>query len=70
MDLYMKPKNIAIIVLVVLLAVILIQNTQVITLKLLFWEISMSRIIFIPSTLAIGAIIGFVVTKLIRRKKS
>ena len=70
MDLYMKPKNIAIIVLVVLFAVILIQNTEVVSLEFLFWEFGMSKIVFIPSTLAIGAIIGFVVTKLISKKKS
>ncbi|MDY6855316.1 MAG: LapA family protein [Thermodesulfobacteriota bacterium] len=66
----MKPKNIAIIVLVVLFAAILIQNTEVVSLEFLFWDLSMSKIVFIPSTLAIGAIIGFVVAKLISKKKS
>ena len=54
----MKPKFIAISVLVILLLVILIQNTQVVTLRLLFWSISMSQIVLFLITLGIGFACG------------
>ena len=57
----MKPKNIALIVLGVLLLVVLLQNTQVVSVRFLFWKLSMSRIIFLPLIMLIGFIIGFFV---------
>ena len=43
-----------------LILIILLQNTQVLTMRLLFWEVSMSRIIFVPVILAVGFIFGFI----------
>jgi uncharacterized integral membrane protein len=63
----MAPKRIIIIILGVVFLTILLQNTQVVTLNLLFWQISMSRIIFIPLVLLIGIIIGFILGSM--RKK-
>jgi len=59
----MKPKNIALICLGVLLLVVLLQNTQVVSIRFLFWKLSMSRIIFLPLIMLIGLIIGFFVGK-------
>ena len=59
----MKPKTIVILVLVALFAIILIQNTQVVTLRLLFWKIGMSQIILVPLTMLIGFILGYLVAK-------
>jgi uncharacterized integral membrane protein len=59
----MKPKTITILVLIGLFLIILIQNTQVVTLRLLFWKVGMSQIILVPLTMLIGFILGYLVVK-------
>jgi uncharacterized integral membrane protein len=59
-----KAKFIITAILAVLFGVLLMQNSQVVSLKLLFWEISMSRIIFFPVLVLIGFVVGFVVAKM------
>ncbi|MBN2514869.1 MAG: DUF1049 domain-containing protein [Deltaproteobacteria bacterium] len=59
-----KPKFIIITIAVATLAVLLVQNAEVVSLKLFFWEISMSRIIFFPILILAGFIIGFAVAKM------
>lgn len=41
--------------------IVLLQNTHVVSVKLLFWEISMSRIILFSLIVAAGFIVGFFV---------
>lgn len=57
----MKPKTIAILILVGILLIILLQNTQVVSVRFLFWELNMSRIILLPLTMVMGFVIGFFV---------
>ena len=59
----MRPKFIGVLVLITLFLIILIQNIQSVTLRLFFWKVGMSQIILIPLTMAIGFVIGFVVSK-------
>jgi uncharacterized integral membrane protein len=59
----MRPKFIGVLVLIALFLIILIQNTQVVTLRLFFWKVGMSQIILIPLTMIIGFVVGFVVSK-------
>ena len=59
----MKAKNIVILVLIDLFLIILVQNTQVVTLRLLFWKIDVSQIIMVPLTMLIGFVIGYLVAK-------
>jgi len=59
----MKARTIALLVLIALFVIILIQNTQVVTLRLFFWKIGMSQIILIPLTMIIGFVVGFIVSK-------
>jgi len=59
----MSPKKIALIVLGVLILVVLLQNTQVVSVRFLFWKLSMSRIILLPLFMLVGFIIGFFVGK-------
>jgi uncharacterized integral membrane protein len=59
----MKPMTIFILVLVALFVIILVQNTQVVTLQLLFWKLGMSQIILVPLTMLIGFILGYIVAK-------
>jgi len=64
----MRPKFIVLLVLIALFLIILIQNTQVVTLRLFFWKVGMSQIILIPLTMAIGFVVGFVVSKVTGKK--
>jgi len=64
----MKPKAIAILVLVILFLIILAQNTQVLTLRLFFWSISMSQIILIAFILVGGFVIGYLTAMTARKK--
>ena len=64
----MKPKAIAILVLVILFLIILAQNTQVLTLRLFFWSISMSQIILIAFVLVGGFVIGYLTAMTARKK--
>ncbi|MGD2124630.1 MAG: lipopolysaccharide assembly protein LapA domain-containing protein [Desulfobacteraceae bacterium] len=59
-----KPKVISAVVLGILFAIFLIQNTQVISLRLYFWKISMSQIILIPLVLVLGFLLGYLVAKM------
>jgi len=60
----MKPKTIIILILLILCLVILIQNTEVVTLQVFFWPITMSRILLIPILIFIGFVIGYLVAAL------
>jgi lipopolysaccharide assembly protein A len=55
-----KTKGIVIGILVILALIILIQNSQIVTMRFLFWQISMSQIIWIIFTLIIGFVIGYI----------
>jgi uncharacterized integral membrane protein len=59
----MRSNFIVVLVLIALFLIILIQNTQVVTLRLFFWKVGMSQIILIPLTMAIGFVVGFIVAK-------
>jgi uncharacterized integral membrane protein len=59
-----KAKTWTIIILLFLCAVILVQNMEVVTFKVFFWDVSMSRIIAFPLLVLMGMAIGFTVAKL------
>lgn len=61
----MKPKTIAVLIFIGLFIIILFQNAQVVTLRLLFWAIGISQIILLPLALFIGLILGFIAAKVI-----
>ncbi len=61
----MKAKTWVIIILLFLCAVILVQNMEVVTFKVFFWDVSMSRIIAFPLLILIGVVIGFFVGKFV-----
>ncbi|MEJ2553277.1 MAG: LapA family protein [Gammaproteobacteria bacterium] len=55
----------------ILVAVVLLfalQNTQVVEVRLLFWKLSMSRVLLIFLLLAVGAILGWVANSAYRRR--
>ncbi|MFC1752269.1 lipopolysaccharide assembly protein LapA domain-containing protein [Thermoproteota archaeon] len=55
----MKIKAILITIAVSLFLVILLQNTEVVSVRFLFWQVGMSRIILLPLILLAGVLIGF-----------
>lgn len=57
----MKSKIVIIIVLAVLLIIFVLQNTEVVTIKFWFWDMSIPRALLLFVTFAIGLIIGLMV---------
>ncbi|NIR50279.1 LapA family protein [candidate division KSB1 bacterium] len=56
----MKPKTIFLLIVVILFAIILIDNSEKTTIELFFfWEASMPLFVLIFSTLVLGLIIGW-----------
>ena len=64
----MKAKGIIIIVLTIIALILIVQNTEIVPLQLLFWRVWMSRIVMIVLMLAIGFGIGYVLAALGRKK--
>jgi len=64
----MNYKGVIILVLVALCIVVFFQNTEVVTFRLFFWELSMSRIVMLLFTLIVGIIIGYVIATIRRGK--
>lgn len=60
----MKAKTWTIIILLFLCAVLLVQNMEVVSFKIFFWQISMSRIIAFPLLVLLGMVVGFSLGKL------
>jgi uncharacterized integral membrane protein len=65
----MKPRLIAILVVVVLALIILLQNTHVTAFRLLFWKTEMSLVVLVLLVLLIGLVLGFVAGRLTHRPK-
>jgi uncharacterized integral membrane protein len=59
-----NPKVIAGSILGLLFVIFLFQNMDDVTLRLYFWQVSMSKIILIPLAILAGFVAGFVVAKL------
>lgn len=64
----MKTKGIVIIILTIIALILIVQNTEIVPLQLLFWRIWMSRIVMIVLMLAIGFGIGYVLAAVGRKK--
>ena len=61
----MKAKKWAVIILLFLCAVLLVQNMEVVSFKVFFWQISMSRIIAFPLLVLMGIVLGFTLGKFV-----
>jgi len=61
-------RNIILLCLISLVLIFVVQNTQVVEVRFLFWTLSMSRALVLFGTLAIGLIGGWLL-KLPGRKK-
>jgi len=58
-EVLVKIKNILITTLIAFLFIILLQNTQVVSIQFFFWNISMSRIILILFIFLLGFVSGY-----------
>ena len=61
-------RNIIFICLIGIVLIFVLQNTQVVEVRFLFWAVSMSRALILIGTLAIGLIGGWLLTLPKRRK--
>lgn len=61
-------RNVIFIFLIGLVIIFVLQNTQVVEVRFLFWTLSMSRALILIATLAIGLIGGWLLTLPRRRK--
>jgi uncharacterized integral membrane protein len=65
----MKAKLIVALVLLALALIVLLQNTEVVTFRLLFWSAKISQVLLVLLMMFIGFVLGFVVAKLTGRRK-
>jgi putative membrane protein len=63
-----KNKLTLILVLVGLLVMFTLQNTQVVEVRLLFWTLSMSRVLLIFLLLAVGILLGWMAHSMSQHK--
>jgi len=64
----MKTKIILIVVLLVLAAIVFIQNPGEVVYRIYFWRIGLSQMILLPLTLLAGFALGFL-TATVRRRR-
>ena len=60
----MKPKVVAFIALALLIVIVIVQNSETVTLRFLFWQLSMSRILLLTFAVLSGFTLGVLVAKL------
>jgi uncharacterized integral membrane protein len=65
----MRIRSVAILVLLLLFLVVVVQNTDIVSVRLLFWDLRMSRIILLALSLAVGVIVGFLLGRPWRRRQ-
>lgn len=66
----MKTKLLIVGVLLVLIVILLVQNTQEVMFKIYFWKISMSQMILVPLAVLVGFLFGYFLAKSRNSKKS
>lgn len=62
----MRFKVWGIVILAGVVLFVLLQNTQVVSVRFLFWRLSMSQVILLPLILVIGLAAGFIIGRLYR----
>jgi len=63
-----KGKLALIAVLAGLVVLFIVQNTQIVEVRLLFWKLSMSRVLLVILLLAVGALLGWMGHSLYQRR--
>jgi len=65
----MRLRGVVILVLLLLFVIVIAQNAKVVTVRLLFWDLEMSRIVLLALTLAVGVVVGFLLGRPWRRRR-
>ena len=65
----MRVRTVIIIVLLMLSLTLVAQNTQVVSFKLWFWDLTMSRVLLLAGSLGVGVIIGLLLGRPWKRQK-
>ncbi|MDZ7723907.1 MAG: lipopolysaccharide assembly protein LapA domain-containing protein [candidate division KSB1 bacterium] len=65
----MKVRAVVISVFAVLLLIVLLQNTQIVNVRLLFWTVSMSRIVLLLVVIVISFLLGYLTHFLLNKRK-
>lgn len=63
------PKVAAVGTLVLLILILIVQNTEVVSVRILFWELSMSRVILILLSALAGFGCGYLLATIGRRSR-
>jgi len=66
----MKTKLLIAGVLLALIVILLVQNTQEVVYRFYFWKISMSQMVLVPLAVLVGFLFGYFVARTGREKKS
>jgi uncharacterized integral membrane protein len=65
----MRARTVMIIVLLILSLTLVAQNTQVVSFKLWFWDLTMSRVLLLAGSLGTGVIIGLLLGRPWKRSR-
>lgn len=66
----MKTKILIVSVLLVLIIILLVQNTQEVIFRIYFWKISMSQMVLVPLAVLVGFLFGYFIARMANKKKS
>lgn len=66
----MKTKILIVSVLLVLIIILLVQNTQEVIFRIYFWKISMSQMVLVPLAALVGFLFGYFIARMGNKKKS
>ncbi len=59
----MKTKALIVLILLILLAIILVQNAKEVEYRIFFWKITMSRVVLVPLAVVVGFLFGYFIAK-------
>jgi len=65
----MKAKLLIVAVLLALIIILLVQNTQEVIFRFYFWRVSMSQVILVPLAVLVGFLFGYFIARMGREKK-
>ena len=63
-----RIKSIAVILLAVIVLIVVVQNVETVTLRFLFWRLTLSRIVLLPLLFAAGFLTGSLVARLKQKR--
>ncbi|MFC2079461.1 LapA family protein [Candidatus Bipolaricaulota bacterium] len=66
----MRARSVVIFVLLILSLTLVAQNTQVVSFRLWFWDLTMSRVLLLAGSLAVGVIIGLLLGRPWKRRNA